>query len=200
MDWEGGVMSTKIIDTSPVLGVRIYCEDAAATDLRDEPFTAEMEFKSGAASADHIHPRQDETYVVLSGTIDLFMNQQWRSLGPGESLTIPRGTVHAFRNSSSSPVRVSNAHDPGLRTQEYLESLEELVRQGKLTGLGGLKNGIYLSLHSMEFREEFVSVRPPDWLIRLTAKVGTAFGFRLRDVTAYYNEALHPTARFARRR
>jgi mannose-6-phosphate isomerase-like protein (cupin superfamily) len=175
-------VSTKIIDTSSVLGVRIFCEDAAATDLRDRPFTAEMEFMPGAASAVHIHPGQDETYVVLSGTIDLFMNRQWRSLGPGESVTIPRGTEHAFRNSSSSVARVSNAHDPGLRTQEYLESLEELIRQGKLTGIKGLKNGVYLSLHSMKFRPEFVSVRPPDLLLRVTAKVGTALGFRLSDV------------------
>jgi mannose-6-phosphate isomerase-like protein (cupin superfamily) len=177
-------MSTKIIDMSSVLGVKVFCEDTAATDLRDQPFTVEAEFAPGAASAEHIHPRQDETYVVLSGTLELFLDHQWRSVRPGQSVTIPRGTVHAFRNSSGSVARVSNAHKPGLRTQAYFESLEDLIRQGKVNGIRGLKNGVYLSLHSMEFRQEFVSVRPPDWLIRVTAKVGAAFGLQLRDVTA----------------
>jgi hypothetical protein len=57
--------------------------------------------------------------------------------------------------------------------------MERLIKQGKVTGMSGLKNGIYLSLHSMEFREELVASRPPDWFVRLTAKAGAALGFNL---------------------
>jgi len=31
----------------------------------------------------------------------------------------------------------------------------------------------------MEFRREFVAVRPPDWFLRALAKVGVVLGFRL---------------------
>jgi serine/threonine protein kinase HipA of HipAB toxin-antitoxin module len=46
-------------------------------------------------------------------------------------------------------------HDPGLRIQEYWE----LIRQRKVTGMFGLKNGIYLSLQLTQFRREVVLVR-----------------------------------------
>jgi mannose-6-phosphate isomerase-like protein (cupin superfamily) len=159
--------------------VKVFCEDTAPRNLTDEPFTAEMEFAPGAASAQHIHPRQDERFAVLSGSLELLLDQQWRTVQSGESLAIPRGTPHAFRNSSDTVARVVNAHDPGLRIQEYFESLETLARRGKVTGMKGLRNGVYLSLHSMEFRQEFVSVRPPDRLIRSLARLGAALGFRL---------------------
>jgi hypothetical protein len=94
-------------------------------------------------------------------------------------MRIPKGAVHAFRNSTKTTARALNTHDQGLRTQEYLERLEQLIREGKVTGMFGLRNGIYLSLHSMEFRREFVAVRPPGWLLRALAKVGVVLGFRL---------------------
>jgi hypothetical protein len=43
----------------------------------------------------------------------------------------------------------------------------------------GLRNGIYMSLHSMEFRREVGLVRPPDWFLRVVAKLGAALGFKL---------------------
>jgi hypothetical protein len=170
---------TKVIDTSAVLGVRIFCQDVPAADLVDQPLIVEAEFASGARSAWHIHPHQEESYTVLSGVLDLLVDGRWRRFQPGESVRIPKGAVHAFRNSTKTAARALNTHDPGLRTQEYLGCLELLIREGKVSGRSGLRNGIYLSLHSMEFRREFVAVRPPDWLLRALAKVGVVLGFRL---------------------
>jgi hypothetical protein len=72
-----------------------------------------------------------------------------------------------------------NTHDPGLRIQEYWARMEQLILQGKVSGMSGLRNGIYLSLHLMEFRREIVVVRPPDGLLRALAKLGAALGFKL---------------------
>jgi mannose-6-phosphate isomerase-like protein (cupin superfamily) len=169
----------KVIDISAVLGVKIFCPDVPAADLVDQPLTVEAEFAPGARSARHVHPHQEESYEVLSGVLDLLVDGRWRRLQPGESIRIPKGAVHAFCNSAKTTTRTLNTHDPGLRTQEYLERMEQLIREGKVTGMSGLRNGIYLSLHSMEFRREFVAVRPPDWFLRATAKVGVALGFKL---------------------
>jgi len=62
---------------------------------------------------------------------------------------------------------------------EYWENIERLIRQGKVTGMSGLRNGIYLSLLVMEFRREIVVVRPPDWFLRMLAGLGRIFGFTL---------------------
>ncbi len=111
----------KVIDTSAALGVKIFCQDVPATDLVDQPLTVEAEYAPGARSSQHVHPNQEERYKVLSGVLDVFMDRRWRSLQPGESVRIPKGAVHAFRNSTKTATRVLNTHDPGLRFQEYLE-------------------------------------------------------------------------------
>jgi hypothetical protein len=60
----------KVIDLSPVLGVKILCRDVPAADLRDEPFTTEAEFAPGARSAVHVHPVLSTCSSTAAG--DLF--------------------------------------------------------------------------------------------------------------------------------
>ena len=130
----------KTIDVSAVLGVRGYCEDTPTETLLDKPFSFEADFLPQSRSAYHIHPKQDESYEILQGTLDLFLEDQWHKLGAGQSVTIPKGTVHAFQNSTSETVKVINTHDPGLRFREQLEVMERLIREGKVTGMKGPKN------------------------------------------------------------
>jgi hypothetical protein len=92
-------------------------------------------------------------------------------------LRVAKATVHGFRNSTDTIARAINTHDPGLRILAYWEKIERLIRQGKVTGVSGLRNGIYLSLLVMEFRREIVVVRPPDWFLRTLAVLGRIFGF-----------------------
>ncbi len=169
----------RLIDTSAVLGIKVFCSDATAVNLLDRPITVEEELAPGAHTAVHVHPSQEDSYEVLSGTLDVFLDGRWRGLGPGDSVRIPKGTAHAIRNSSGGPTRVLNTYDPGQRFLESQECLERLIRGGKLTGRSGLKNGIYLSLHAMEFRGDFVVVSPPDWFLRAFARLGGALGFGL---------------------
>ena len=169
----------KVIDVSAVLGVKVLCDDMPANELLDAPFSAEVHFLPGAKSARHIHPRQDESYQVLSGKLDLFLDGQWHTLGAGQSLDIPRGKVHAFRNSTNEITKTVNAHDPGLRFQEYLEVMQKLIQEGKIKSMTGPRSGIYLSLHSVEFRDVVVTVRPPDAFIKMMARIGRSLGYKL---------------------
>jgi quercetin dioxygenase-like cupin family protein len=170
---------TKIIDITSVVGVKVFCEDLPATELTDQPLTVEAEFAPGAQSGRHIHPNQVETFEVISGTLDILFEASWRHIPAGQSVSIPRGTVHAFRNSSATPVRALNIHKPGLRTQEYWEQMEKLIRDRRITGTTGLRNGIYLSMHVTQFRRELILLTPPDWFLRMLARLGAGLGFRL---------------------
>jgi len=169
----------KIIDMSSVLRAKIFYEDVPSADLLDRPLTVEAAFAPGAWSGYHVHPHQDESFELLSGTLEVFAEGRWKRLQQGESVRIAKATVHGFRNSTDTVARAINTHDPGLRILEYWKEIERLVRQGKVTGMSGLRNGIYLSLLVMEFRREIVVVRPPDWFLRILAKLGRAFGFKL---------------------
>jgi quercetin dioxygenase-like cupin family protein len=126
----------------------------------------------------HYHPEQEETYEVLGGTLEVFRDGDWHKVPAGESLTVPRGAVHAFRNASQTPVRFLNVHRPALTFQEYLETLDRLIRVGKVKGLKSLRSGIYVSVAAVE-QGSSVMVKPPHMLIRGLAFIGRRLGFTL---------------------
>ena len=169
----------KVVDVSAVLGVKVIFNDVPAQTLLDRPITVEAHFGPGAYSGRHIHPMQDERYQVLSGTLDLFLDNEWHKLGPRQSISIPKGKVHAFRNSTNQIATAINTHDPGLRFQENLEGMQKLIQQGKVTNGTGLKSGIYLSLHALQFPNDVVIVEPPYWVIKLMAGIGRLLGYKL---------------------
>jgi quercetin dioxygenase-like cupin family protein len=43
----------------------------------------------------HQHPHQEEVIYVLAGTIEQWIDREKRLLGPGDSVFIPAGVVHA---------------------------------------------------------------------------------------------------------
>jgi quercetin dioxygenase-like cupin family protein len=46
----------------------------------------------------HLHPNSDESFVVREGALRVMVDGQWHQLLPGDSLTVPRGVPHLFRN------------------------------------------------------------------------------------------------------
>ena len=170
---------TKAIDVSALLGVKVFCNNVAAEEHLDKPFTVEAHFSPGASGPHHIHPMQDESYQVLSGTLDLFLDNQWHKVESGQSISIPKGKVHAFRNSTNEITKTMNTHNPGLRFQEYLEVMQKLIQEGKITNMTGFQSGIYLSLHTLEFSNEAIPVQPPYWFIKLMASIGKLLGYKI---------------------
>lgn len=53
----------------------------------------------------HIHRDADETFVVLSGDCEFWLEGQMHTRGPGQSIFIPRGKEHTFRVISDVPCR-----------------------------------------------------------------------------------------------
>src|SRR6478752_705378 len=73
----------------------------------------EMEFVLPAGCVPpppHVHRHQVESYEVLEGALDVVVEGEWRTLGPGESVSVPVGALHTFRNRSGATVRVRNWH------------------------------------------------------------------------------------------
>ena len=44
----------------------------------------------------HIHPPQVEEYEVLEGSLDIVVNGERQTLGPGEKASVPQGTLHTL--------------------------------------------------------------------------------------------------------
>jgi len=52
---------------------------------------------AGSGPPRHIHQREDETFVVLTGECEFWLEGQRFTRGPGETAFIPRGKEHTFR-------------------------------------------------------------------------------------------------------
>lgn len=53
----------------------------------------------------HIHHDADETFVILSGEVELWLDGEIMIKGPGETAFIPRGREHTFRVIGTQPSR-----------------------------------------------------------------------------------------------
>lgn len=138
---------------------------------------------TGSATIIHKHPTQTETYEVLRGCLEVYHQGTWHSLNSGESFVVRAGEVHGFRNSSPEPVRFRNRHEPALGFQAHLETLDQLVRAGKVRNTRSITSLIYMSLSAVEHRPD-VAVRPPQRVIDTLAFIGRKLGYRLPDAEA----------------
>jgi quercetin dioxygenase-like cupin family protein len=69
----------------------------------------------------HSHEDVDECFYVLDGQLGVRAGEEWTSLAPGEYLSVPRGTVHTFRNEGQTDVRVITGFEPGGFEDFFLE-------------------------------------------------------------------------------
>jgi mannose-6-phosphate isomerase-like protein (cupin superfamily) len=60
----------------------------------------------------HTHTDADEFFFVVEGRVEIFIDDAWRPLGPGQFHHVPRGTVHTFRNATADPARMFSGFAP----------------------------------------------------------------------------------------
>jgi quercetin dioxygenase-like cupin family protein len=61
----------------------------------------------------HIHQQEDETFVMLSGAVEIWKEGELSRLEPGQSAFVSRGTEHTFRVVSEQPARKLVILTPG---------------------------------------------------------------------------------------
>lgn len=89
----------------------------------------------------HIHHDADETFVMLSGDAEFWMEGETQIKGPGETMFVPKGSEHTFRIISRTPSRHLTILSPGGfegffaemadRRLRIPEDMEEVVRCAK---------------------------------------------------------------------
>ena len=110
---------------------------------------------------DHVHPRQEERFEVLSGRLGLRVDGVERVLGEGEAVTAPAGSPHAAWNAGDGEVHALVDFRPALRTETAFETLAGLARDGKTNKAGAPKNPLLLALVLHEYETEIYFTRPP---------------------------------------
>jgi quercetin dioxygenase-like cupin family protein len=167
----------KVLDLRSVFGLEATVTTPSA-DTDGAYVEMDMVLQPKGHTDPHYHPEQEETFDVLDGILEVLRDGDWQQVAPGESVSVPRGGVHAFRNATATPVRFLNVHRPALSFEGFLETLHRLIQAGKVKGPRGLRSGIYLSMSAVE-QGTSVQLKPPQWLLRGLAFVGRRLGYRL---------------------
>jgi len=84
----------------------------------------EMEARYGGDGVfppEHLHPRQDERFEVLEGTVRVIVDGDERTYAAGEVFEVPAGTPHQM--TADTPARVNWQVRPALRSAEFFEGL-----------------------------------------------------------------------------
>jgi len=63
----------------------------------------------------HVHKTHDETYYVVKGTAQLFINDKWVDIKPGTLHFNPMGKVHSVRNTGNEPTVVISFFTPAMK-------------------------------------------------------------------------------------
>jgi mannose-6-phosphate isomerase-like protein (cupin superfamily) len=148
------------------------------------PEALEVEATYGEASRPppkHLHPDQDERFEVLAGSLRAVVGDEERTLGPGETLDIPRGTPHQMWNAGAGQARVAWQTRPRLRTEEWFTALDTLQRQGRVRH-DGMPGPLAFGALLTEYRDVFRLAVGPEPVVRgalaLLGAAGRVRGYR----------------------
>ena len=87
------------------------------------------EVKPGEGPPPHLHRDREEYFYVLEGTYQLSVNGGESTIGPGTLVFVPRGTVHAFKNVTSTLGKLLEWTIPG-SNRDYFKAVHAMEAAG----------------------------------------------------------------------
>ncbi|MBN8904661.1 MAG: FAD-dependent monooxygenase, partial [Rhodospirillales bacterium] len=85
---------------------------------------------NGRMPVPHYHETWDETIYGLAGTTTWRIDGRDMTVGPGQTVFIPRGTVHGFRNETGAPASFLCVLTPGVLGPDYFREIAALLAGG----------------------------------------------------------------------
>jgi quercetin dioxygenase-like cupin family protein len=153
-----------------------------------EVLLVEIWVDHGGGVTPHVHPAMEERFRVLDGSPSFLADRKWQDAAPGETVVVPAGVRHAYRNRAQEAAHIVCEVRPPSSLQEFLEDVAALSRAGKLTrhGLprtpGALLPAAVLAEHHREMVELLFPPLPPPRIQRLIfpalARLGERRGYR----------------------
>ncbi len=171
-----------VLDLGP-LGMKFYIKKTAA-ETNGQSFEMDMELDPQKdAGIIHIHPHAIESYEVLQGKFDVYVNGNWKTFSVGEKVAVEKGVPHTFRNTSNETTRVYNTHQPAMRYDQFFEALSKLANSGASNSRQRrprtFKDILYVSVVYTSYKDEIQSVRPPYAMLQVFGFVGRLLGYKV---------------------
>lgn len=167
---------------NPVNGESITWIETAQSSSGDL-LAFDLSLQPGAfVAAPHRHVRQEESFQVSAGTIELEIAGSQRTLGPGETATVPIGVVHRWWNAGADEATVRVELRPALDTETFFEVFFGLNRDRR-TNRKGMPGLVQIAVTCRALGDSCPTlVRPPATVQRalfaLLAPIGRLRGLR----------------------
>ncbi len=87
-------------------------------------FFAEVVVSPGGGPPPHRHSHEEESFYILEGTLTLLLGNETVTASPGDFVQIPRGVVHAFKNTGTKNARMLAVNTPGGIEKFYEETFD----------------------------------------------------------------------------
>lgn len=163
---------------NPVLGENRIVFTKTAHQTGGEVFGLEVFIRAGApGTPEMVHPLQDESFEILSGSLDFRIGGQERRLEAGESLLIPKGIPHNWWNASDEEAHALVELRPALRSEELFANIYGLCSEK-----GALPNPLQMAVLFNEHFNEGHLTKPPLFVQKamfgVLAPVGRLLGYK----------------------
>jgi mannose-6-phosphate isomerase-like protein (cupin superfamily) len=176
----------QILDMTPV-GMRFTVLQASA-DTQGKSLDLHWELLPGCNMKDplvHIHPNAIETYDVLEGEMEFFIQDKWIPARTGDKLSVPQGVTHCFRNPTNKIVRVFNTHQPALEMENYFEDvckvLDKVTDNRRKDFQMSFSTMLYMSVLMNNYRAEIIAKSPPDMAIKALGWIARRLGINYQE-------------------
>jgi quercetin dioxygenase-like cupin family protein len=150
---------------NPISGERLTFHKTAA-DTNGEVLVVDLELSPlGHVPGAHVHPLQEERFEILQGTMKFRKGLRSIKARPGDTVIVPAGTAHKFKNNGEGTARVRVEVRPALKMEELFETSVALAREGRTTATG-MPQPLELALFMREFEAEVRAPLVPARLVR----------------------------------
>jgi quercetin dioxygenase-like cupin family protein len=171
---------------NPVTGERVtFLKTAGDTggQLLQQDFVIRP---NGFVLTEHIHPKQEERFKVLSGSLRMRVNGREQIVQAHEEVAVPAGAAHIWWNNGAEEAHVIVEFRPALNTETLFETLFGLARDGK-TDAQSRPNPLQFAVIAQAFKDE---AQPAEAKDQLLSMLGPLFAFvgRLLGYKAIYRE------------
>jgi quercetin dioxygenase-like cupin family protein len=118
----------------------------------------------GFVSAAHVHPHQEERFVISGAELVFRVGGLERIYKPGETAVVPAGKTHTWWNPSKAGAVALVRLTPALDSETMLETFFGLASDGKVNARG-LPNPLQAAVLLRDFRRELELPGPVGWVV-----------------------------------
>jgi quercetin dioxygenase-like cupin family protein len=138
----------------------------------------------GGNAMAHIHPKTDENFTVRSGRLTVSIDGQIHQLQLGETITIPAGKPHFFRNAHEGDTAVIIRFTSAQHQLRFFLNFATIAQnRPEWFGSKGEPSFLLMALTLHTFKDHFYVAGPPVWMQKMLfatlAPIARLMGYKM---------------------